>query len=238
MARNSLRAAAFAEALSRVGGAVQGLLGADRLRQEPGALPGGDQAELLECGANGADWRADLSRCCEMRLRRRCSRFWRPTRSRTSTTRRRSTLTIKDTGSQILFRAVEEFERLRGTNLAWFGLDELTYTQEAAWLRLEGRLRDHEGAAAVRIRGMDAEGLRLGVPQVRGAGAEGLRHHRREGVRKPAPAGPDSGLLRTAGEELRRAVLRAGSSGVVFEHGRSPGCTRRSTATRTWWTLR
>jgi hypothetical protein len=31
---------------------------------------------------------------------------------------------------------------LRGTNLAWFGLDELTYTQEEAWLRLEGRLRD------------------------------------------------------------------------------------------------
>jgi len=53
-----------------------------------------------------------------------------------------NTLTIKDTGSRILFRPVEEFERLRGTNLAWFGLDELTYTQEAAWLRLEGRLRD------------------------------------------------------------------------------------------------
>ena len=51
-------------------------------------------------------------------------------------------LLIKDTRSRILFRAVEEFERLRGTNLAWFGLDELTYTQEEAWLRLEGRLRD------------------------------------------------------------------------------------------------
>jgi len=51
-------------------------------------------------------------------------------------------LTMKDTGSRILFRPVEEFERLRGTNLAWFGLDELTYTQEESWLRLEGRLRD------------------------------------------------------------------------------------------------
>lgn len=49
---------------------------------------------------------------------------------------------IKDTRSRILFRPVDEFERLRGTNLAWFGLDELTYTQEEAWLRLEGRLRD------------------------------------------------------------------------------------------------
>lgn len=53
-----------------------------------------------------------------------------------------NTVLLKDTGSRILFRPVDEFERLRGTNLAWFGLDELTYTQEAAWLRLEGRLRD------------------------------------------------------------------------------------------------
>jgi PBSX family phage terminase large subunit len=51
-------------------------------------------------------------------------------------------LVLKETGSRILLRAVDEFERLRGTNLAWFGLDELTYTQEGAWLRLEGRLRD------------------------------------------------------------------------------------------------
>ncbi len=51
-------------------------------------------------------------------------------------------LTMKDTSSRILLRSVEEFDRLRGTNLAWFGLDELTYTQEGAWLRLEGRLRD------------------------------------------------------------------------------------------------
>src|SRR5258706_15358012 len=52
-----------------------------------------------------------------------------------------NSLKMKDTGSKILFRPVEEFERLRGTNLAWFGLDELTYTQEESWLRLEGRLR-------------------------------------------------------------------------------------------------
>ena len=49
---------------------------------------------------------------------------------------------LKDTCSRILFRPVEEFDRLRGTNLAWFGLDELTYTQEEAWVVLEGRLRD------------------------------------------------------------------------------------------------
>jgi Terminase large subunit, T4likevirus-type, N-terminal len=51
-------------------------------------------------------------------------------------------LTMKDTRSRILLRSLDEFERLRGTNLAWFGVDELTYTCEEAWLRLEGRLRD------------------------------------------------------------------------------------------------
>src|SRR5205085_11885892 len=33
-------------------------------------------------------------------------------------------------------------ERLRGTNLAWFGIDELSYTREEAWLRLEASVRD------------------------------------------------------------------------------------------------
>jgi phage terminase large subunit len=57
-----------------------------------------------------------------------------------------SVLVMKDTGSRIYFRSVDDFERLRGTNLAWFGLDELTYTAEEAWLRLEGRLRDPKGS--------------------------------------------------------------------------------------------
>jgi hypothetical protein len=51
-------------------------------------------------------------------------------------------VTMKHTGSRIIFRPVDDFERLRGTNLAWFGLDELTYSPEGCWLRLEGRLRD------------------------------------------------------------------------------------------------
>ena len=51
-------------------------------------------------------------------------------------------LTMRDSRSRIIFRPVDDFERLRGTNLAWFGLDELTYSPEGAWLRLEGRLRD------------------------------------------------------------------------------------------------
>ena len=52
--------------------------------------------------------------------------------------------TFLETDSKILFRSMDEYERLRGTNIAWFGMDELTYTYEEAWLRLEGRLRDRK----------------------------------------------------------------------------------------------
>jgi Terminase large subunit, T4likevirus-type, N-terminal len=51
-------------------------------------------------------------------------------------------LTVKGPDSMVLLRSLEEPERLRGTNLAWFGIDELSYTREEAWLRLEARLRD------------------------------------------------------------------------------------------------
>jgi hypothetical protein len=46
-----------------------------------------------------------------------------------------------ETGSSILFRSMDDPERLRGTNLAWFGIDELTYCNPAIWTRLQGRLR-------------------------------------------------------------------------------------------------
>ena len=51
-------------------------------------------------------------------------------------------LTFLKNGSEVLFRSLDNFERLRGPNLAWFGIDELTYTEPEAWLRLEARLRD------------------------------------------------------------------------------------------------
>lgn len=51
-------------------------------------------------------------------------------------------LWMKAPGSTVLLRSLDEPERLRGTNLAWFGIDELSYTREEAWLRLEARLRD------------------------------------------------------------------------------------------------
>ena len=51
-------------------------------------------------------------------------------------------LIVQPAGSVILLRSLDEPERLRGTNLAWFGIDELSYASEDAWLRLEARLRD------------------------------------------------------------------------------------------------
>src|SRR5438270_1613320 len=47
-------------------------------------------------------------------------------------------------GSTALLRSLEEPERLRGTNLAWFGIDELSYARPEGWLRLEARLRDRK----------------------------------------------------------------------------------------------
>jgi hypothetical protein len=49
---------------------------------------------------------------------------------------------IKEIESEILLRSLDDPERLRGTNLAWFGIDELTFTTEEGWTRLEARLRD------------------------------------------------------------------------------------------------
>jgi hypothetical protein len=62
--------------------------------------------------------------------------------------------------ARILLRSLDDYERLRGTNLAWFGVDELTYCKEEAWLRLEGRLREPKaqrrcGYAVWTPKGMD-----------------------------------------------------------------------------------
>jgi len=50
-------------------------------------------------------------------------------------------VTLTEPGSEILFRSANEFERLRGTNIAWFAFDELTYCEKESWLRMMGRLR-------------------------------------------------------------------------------------------------
>jgi hypothetical protein len=48
---------------------------------------------------------------------------------------------LLDPQTDILCRSMDQPERLRGLNLAFFGLDELTYTKEETWTRIEGRLR-------------------------------------------------------------------------------------------------
>ena len=53
-----------------------------------------------------------------------------------------SIIRLPEANSTILFRALDTFERIRGTNLAWFGVDELTYCKQESWLRLEARMRD------------------------------------------------------------------------------------------------
>jgi len=62
-------------------------------------------------------------------------------------------LFLKRSQSTILFRPLEYFDRLRGYNLAWFGIDELTYCKEGAWQVLQQRIRDprarHLGGFAV-----------------------------------------------------------------------------------------
>ncbi len=106
-----------------------------------------------------------------------------------------NTLVMQDTRSRILFRPVDEFERLRGTNLAWFGLDELTYTQEEAWLRLEGRLRDPKatrlcGFAVWTPKGYDWVYRKFIADPVHGYGGDPG-----EAVREPAPTAPRSGIF-------------------------------------------
>lgn len=51
-------------------------------------------------------------------------------------------LQIEGCGSTVLLRSLDQPDRLRGTNLSWFGIDELSYARQESWLRLEARLRD------------------------------------------------------------------------------------------------
>lgn len=56
--------------------------------------------------------------------------------------RQEMAIRLRRLGSTILLRSLKDYERLRGTNLAWFGIDEMSYSEEEAWTRLEARLRD------------------------------------------------------------------------------------------------
>jgi hypothetical protein len=75
-------------------------------------------------------------------------------------TKSENTIVLTNVKSKIILRSVEEFDRLQGTNLTWSGLDELTYSPEEAWTRLEARPRDPKatqlcGFAVCRPQGYD-----------------------------------------------------------------------------------
>ena len=117
-----------------------------------------------------------------------------------------------DTGSKILLRAVDEFERLRGTNLAWFGVDELTYAPEGAWSRLEGRLRDPKAKRLC--------GFAVWTPK-------GFDWVYRRFIQNPAP---EFGRL---GRRLMRTAMYCGRR-PTFTSGSSPAMTRTSFGRKCW----
>ena len=136
---------------------------------------------------------------------------------------------MKDTRSRILFRAVDEFERLRGTNLAWFGLDELTYTQEEAWLRLEGRLRDPKaqrlcGFAVWTPKGYDWVYRKFVAEPVSGYATIMAKPFENRYLLEQDPD-----FYERLKDSYDEKFYAAGSAGIVSEHGRRPGVHARST---------
>jgi phage terminase large subunit len=66
---------------------------------------------------------------------------------------------LPECGSTIRFRSLDNPERLIGSNLAWFGVDELTYCKADGWLRLEARLRDPKAKQLVGFAGWTPKGF-------------------------------------------------------------------------------
>src|SRR5579862_6025664 len=98
------------------------------------------------------------------------------------------------------------------------------------------------GNGAVRVRGMDAEGLRLGLPAVHSGASGWLRGGHRSALREHPHPRKSAGLLRAAEVELFGEVLQPGSAGslperklrrglqFVFEGAELPGAGNRSGA--------
>ena len=68
-------------------------------------------------------------------------------------------LTLPHSNSRNLFRSLERYENLRGPNLAWVGVDELTYCHPEAWLRLEARVRDPRAKQLLMFAGWTPKGF-------------------------------------------------------------------------------
>ncbi len=78
-------------------------------------------------------------------------------------------LTLRN-GSEILFRSLDEPDRVRGLNLAWFWLDEAPLCGYYAWMVLKGRLRQ---------RGYPTAGWATGTPHGRDGFARDFELERR-----------------------------------------------------------
>lgn len=90
------------------------------------------------------------------------------------------TIRFLETGAAVLFRSLDAHERLRGTNLAWFGIDEITYTSEEAWLRLEARLRDPQAESLMGFGAGTPRGFDWVYEKISGETDSGVRAHRGE----------------------------------------------------------
>jgi Terminase large subunit, T4likevirus-type, N-terminal len=98
-----------------------------------------------------------------------------------------SKLFLPRSRSTIVFRPLEFFDRLRGLNLAWFGIDELTYCREGAWQVLQQRIRDPKarklgGFAVWTPKGFDWVYDRFISPATRLEGHEAIIAGSRENV--------------------------------------------------------
>jgi hypothetical protein len=65
---------------------------------------------------------------------------------------------LKECGSTMRFRSLDDPTHLVGPNIAWFAVDELSYCQEDSWRRLEARLRDPKAKELAGIAGWTPNG--------------------------------------------------------------------------------
>lgn len=98
-------------------------------------------------------------------------------------------LYLPEPDSTIRFRSLDNPQRLVGHNIAWFGVDELTYSKEEAWKRLLARLRhpkatDRRGVASWTPKGFDWVWKRFLSPD-RIAGYEAILAKPRENKHLP-----------------------------------------------------
>ena len=131
----------------------------------------------LNPGRTGTDWERRLIRCCGMRRRRRCSRFWMANRIPYEQNKAENTLVMQDTRIE---DPVSAGGRVRAAARHEPGVVRAGRTDLHAGRSVAAAGRPaarSEGDAAVRFRGVDAEGFRLGLPQVHCA-------NRRTGTRR------------------------------------------------------